>query len=282
MIKFSNGHSFRFCCASGALGFDGSGWWFEKPWKVLGLLDPSKFTIITKTLTYFPRTGNLKMWCPWRCIRKTKNGFVNSVGLTNPGYRYWINNTYERTKKRKIIVSLAPQTRTEATEMANDFNKLDIVGIELNLNCPNNTNHDDRFLCDITEHFVKNSKHPVIAKIGYGQHVKICKQLEGKVEAFDLINSVPWKIMFPNEKSPLAKYNIGDGGVSGKDIIGISRHVLSEIRDITRTPIISGGGIYSQDEAITRFKMGADAISFGTLFLKRPWLPNQIIRDMQW
>ena len=31
MIKLSNNHSFDFVVASGALGFTGKGWWWEKP-----------------------------------------------------------------------------------------------------------------------------------------------------------------------------------------------------------------------------------------------------------
>ena len=79
MIELNNGHKMDFVVASGALGFDGRGWWFEQPWRWLGILRPQEFTIITKTLTRFRREGNLKMWHPWTCVRPVKGGWVNAV-----------------------------------------------------------------------------------------------------------------------------------------------------------------------------------------------------------
>ena len=69
MLTLSNGHSFTFMAASGALAFDGEGWPWEQPLRCLGLLDPSLFTIVTKTLTRHPRKGNLRWYNPFRVVR---------------------------------------------------------------------------------------------------------------------------------------------------------------------------------------------------------------------
>ena len=60
MIRLSNGREFEYMAASGALAYDGRGWWWEWPLRWCGLLDPSLFTIVTKTLTRHPRRGNLR------------------------------------------------------------------------------------------------------------------------------------------------------------------------------------------------------------------------------
>lgn len=277
MIILSNGHKFNFCCASGALGFNGDGWWFEQPFRWLGLLNPSVFTIITKTLTFHAREGNLRMWCPWRCVRIGRDYVVNAVGLTNPGYEWWITHCYPHMSRKgyKTIVSLMPEDVGEATIMAETFNDLDITGIELNLSCPN-VEHENN-LYDIVYAFSEKSKHPVILKLSFDQpYLDICQELEGKVEAFDLINSVPWKIAFPVSDSPLKSYGL-TGGVSGRRIQLYSKIALTLARSKVKTPIISGGGIDSFEEAKERFERGADAVSFGTIFLRKPWLPNQIV-----
>ena len=59
MITLSNGHSFEYMIASGALGFDGKGWIWERPLVWLGLVRPDLFTVVIKTLTRNPRPGSL-------------------------------------------------------------------------------------------------------------------------------------------------------------------------------------------------------------------------------
>lgn len=58
MIELSNGYKLDFLASSGALGYDGKGYWWEQPLRWIKLLDINKFTPITKTLTYAHREGN--------------------------------------------------------------------------------------------------------------------------------------------------------------------------------------------------------------------------------
>jgi dihydroorotate dehydrogenase (NAD+) catalytic subunit len=284
MIKLTNGHKIDFCCASGALGFIGNGYFWEQPFRWFGFLRPEELTVITKTLTYFPRKGNLNYWCPWRCVQPIGGGVVNAVGLTNGGYQWWIDQCYPKIKKLgyKVIVSIAPEKIDEARNMTYDFNQLDsIVGIEINLSCPN-VKQDDQvnYLCEVVDEFVKFSRHPTIVKLGIQlPYVEICRRLEGRVEAFDLINSVPWKTVFPNKKSPLIPYGL-IGAASGKCIKQYAREALREVKKAgIKTPIISGGGIDCYGEVEYRInQLKADAISFGTIFMSQPWLPNSVAK----
>lgn len=279
MITLSNGHQFEFCAASGALGFDGRGWWFEQPWRWLGLLRPEEFTVITKTLTFSPRAGNLKMWCPWRCIRPSiKRGWVNAVGLTNGGITPWM---IYADLKYKTIASIAPNDVNETDLMIKMLNdRRDLVGVELNVSCPN-VDHAENTV-QIAEAAVKQSRHPVIVKLSVDQPwLELVNALDGKVEAFDLINAVAWKTVMGDRRSPLSRYGL-TGGVSGRPIKNLARQVLSEWAAMKfKTPVISGGGIDSYDEVKKRFRMGAAAVSFGTVFISRPWLPNQIVRRIK-
>ncbi|MGH7175067.1 MAG: hypothetical protein ACREGR_01765, partial [Minisyncoccia bacterium] len=71
MLELPNGYKFDFCCAAGALGFDGRGYWWERLMRDLGILwpDDNKTAIILKTLTRHERKGNYDPWRPWRCVR---------------------------------------------------------------------------------------------------------------------------------------------------------------------------------------------------------------------
>lgn len=283
MIKLKNNYKLDFICASGALGWYGEGWWWERPLRWLGFICSEELTVVSKTLTFEPVVGNLRWWCPWRCVRLIKGGAVNAVGLTNPGYRWWIEKIPARIEKKgwKVIPSIMPKTREEAAKMAKAFSKCPIVGIEINLSCPN-VEHDAsvRHAVDIVETVLENTDFPVIVKLGYQDPFKeICLELDGKVDAFDLINAVTWDKVFPGKPSPLKKYNLS-GAVSGSEIVEYARDALAQVKIArVKTPIISGGGIDCEEEIYARRVMGASGYSLGVIFLRKPWLPKKIIRE---
>jgi len=285
MIKLKNGHGLDFLCASGALAWYGEGWWWEKPLRWAGFIRPDELTVIGKTLTFAPRRGNLRMWCPWRCVRLIHGGAVNAVGLTNPGYEWWVENCARKIEKKrwKVIASIMPNNAQEASKMAYALDFCPIVGVEVNVSCPN-VDHDSSIahIREIIEATLACTDHPVIIKLGYTDpFLDICKELDGKVDAFDLINTVSWQEMFPGEPSPLAKYNLV-GGVSGEPIKFYARDALMRVAALKlKTPIISGGGISSSQETYVRFMLGAKAVSLGTVFLRAPWKPKNIIREFR-
>lgn len=281
MIILKNGHSFDFVCASGALAWYGEGWWWEYPLRYLGVIDPTQFTIITKTLTYYPRIGNLKMWCPWRCVRLIKGGVVNAVGLTNPGLEWWFQHIPEPVwqGKWKVIISIMPTTQREAQQMASMLNGAPIVGIELNLSCPNiEHNSDLAYMIYLVQSVKRETKHPIILKLGPADsYLKLCDLLWDTIDAVDLINTVPWHLIHARKPSPLAKYGL-EGGVSGMPIRDTARRILEEVKALNlNIPIIAGGGIYSVEEALMRRSLGADAVSLGTIFMRNPWRARSIM-----
>jgi dihydroorotate dehydrogenase len=289
MIHLPNDYSFDFAVASGALGFDGRGWWWEKPLRWLGLIDPHKFLVITKTLTRHPRHGNLRWWCPWRCVRPTAGGFVNAVGLTNPGLDGWFRRYHRNIVKDNlsVAVSIAPETPCDASWMAwkimsgNSYRLF--KAIELNVSCPNTKQPDE--LVDLVKAMVKAMQPaglPIIVKLGWTQpYLQICKELDGRVAAFDLINTVPWSYMYPDQPSPLAKYGL-EGGLSGEGIGLFAINALGRVIDAgVKTPIISGGGICNIGGVHARFNRGAKAVAFGSVFLRHPTWPNQVVEQFR-
>lgn len=103
MIRFSNGHAFEYMTASGALGFDGKGWPWEQPFRWTGLLKPSLFTSVIKTLTPGPIRGNLQWHNPTRCLRPIPHGVVNAVGLGNPGIDWWCKKIGPSVDSKKSL-----------------------------------------------------------------------------------------------------------------------------------------------------------------------------------
>lgn len=274
-------YEFKFCCASGALGYDGRGYWWDAPYRWLGLLRPEEFTIITKTLTLGQRDGNFRWWKYWETFQaKTYEYTVNAYGLKNPGLGWWLRKHADYLPY-KTIVSICPFTCTEAIYMIKALNNYyyrvsnNIVGIELNISCPN-TEECSNYM-DIIETIVQVSWFPIIIKIGIDHEWQtIQKSFGNKIAGFDAINTVPWSKL-RQDKSPLHPHN---GGISGIPICAASIDKLLEIkRESLKIQVISGGGIYTPEQAALRFRYGANAISFGTLFYFDPSEPNRIISN---
>lgn len=283
MIRLSNGAELEFLVSSGALAFDGRGWFWEWPLRWLGLLDPREFTIVVKSLTLQPRAGNLRWYKPWGCVRLLPGGVLNAVGLTNPGLEWWIRTCYPRMSKEgyRTIVSVYPETKEEAEQIAALLAPLQLIGIELNVSCPNTGESTPQAVEAVARlaSILRTAGHPLIVKLGYEQpYVPIAKRLEGIAEAVHAINSVPWATVYPGKPSPLA--HLGGGGVSGEVIRPFVREAVHNLVQQTALPVIAGGGIYTLQDIEELAALGASAFSFGTLFLRHPTRPNRLVR--QW
>jgi len=124
---------------------------------------------------------------------------------------------------------------------------------------------------------LRESGHPLIVKVGYDQpYVAIAQAVEGVADAIHAINAVPWRLVFGERPSPLAR--LGGGGVSGEPIRPFVREAVQRLRAHTRLPIVAGGGIYTLQDLEELWALGARAFSIGTLFLRAPWQPNRLVR----
>lgn len=287
MIRLSNGHKLEYVVASGALAFDGKGWWWERPLLWLGLIKPELFTVVIKSLTLKPRVGNLRWWKPWTCVRLIKGGAVNKVGLTNPGFDWWCKKVAPKLdfQKVRIIVSLFG-TEAELVEMARKLNEygFNLAGIELNVSCPNSG--DALQTAGAVIGAVKAVKAvcrcPIIIKVSVDQdYLAIARGLKGVAEAISL-NSVPWKTAFPNGgRSPLwpleKKVGGGGGGVSGRPAQKHNWKAVKELADQGALPVIAPSVMEFADLPRVR-KLDASAVHFGTMFLRTPWRPTSIVR----
>ena len=85
MIRLSNGHTFSYIAASGALAYDGSGW----PWGVSITVDGTYGSAALygghKTLTYLPRKGIFGGTRPGVWYAFSNGGAVNAIGPDQPG-----------------------------------------------------------------------------------------------------------------------------------------------------------------------------------------------------
>ena len=282
MLELKNGHNFNIATAAGALAY-GNGWWWERYALIpLGIINPNLFTIITKSLTLYETKGNLKMWCPWRCVRLLPDGSaINAVGMTNIGFNkfYQDNKKYHIEKtKQPIILSLTPYSVQDAITMAFWADSLDIVGIELNLSCPNIDANEHRSKLDIIISMITRSRHPIGIKVEphYPSYLDKQPEIIDYLSWITIGNTIKWSNLYPGEPSPLAKYGL-EGGVSGNQLRPLTILAMKEWLSVhPNSKVMYCGGINSIETAVQAFEYGAKAVQLGTVFLNRPWRTSRI------
>jgi dihydroorotate dehydrogenase len=292
MIPLSNGHDLTYTAASGALGFDGQGWAWEWPLRWAGLLKPELFTVVMRTVTRHPRlypVCNLSWirpltwlpWSPWSCIRFMENdSVVNKVGLYNPGIEWWIENVGPRINFEKYpMVASVSGTTEEVVDMIEMFNYFPFVAIELNLSCPNagDMEKETETIVEGVKACGEVSDHPIILKLSVAQdYIAIARGLVGIVEAISL-NSVPMNIAFPNgEQNPLWRLG-GGGGYSGRGAQKFNWLAVKELSELGLIPVI-GSSVMEHADLRRLKELGADAYSFGSIFMRTPWKPTAIVK----
>jgi len=193
--------------ASGALGFFGEGWPWDKPFIWLDQLKPALFTIVAKTVTYLPRKGNLRWYWPFGCIKFLKGGTLNAVGLRNKGYAWWLRKFRQgKGSKLSLIASIfseADDAPLELACMAFLFNQLSIVGIEINAFCPNTPGgvfKNTKRIIRSCEEVKKVTHYPLLLKLSVVHDIdEILPNIKGIIQGIS-INSVPWRVIFPNRR----------------------------------------------------------------------------------
>ena len=194
-------------------------------------------------------------------LKKTEDGWLNSVGLRNPGI--------EKYNKKNAIVSIAMQDILEwpcfLKIIKQKKQKYNILGIEFNVSCPNHN------ITNITSEIVEEAKTElkyVIIKIPH-------KSPSFLIDEFCNLN--PDIIHVSNAK----KTNVG--ALSGKSLIeqNVSDIVYIKKKFGNNIKIIAGGGIYSYKDLIRYHEEGADYFSLSTSLIN-PFRTHNIIKQSRY
>ena len=171
-------------------------------------------------------------------------GWVNKIGLRNPGLDYAIKNYCKRH-----IVSIAICDEKEIPEILkkipNDMN------IELNVSCPNhkiikNTENNE------LKGFINSEREWCIVKLSpYVDKQLIDDYYDIGFRQFHCSNTIP----------------LGDrGGLSGRFIIPYTAKLIKYLKQKEDVIVIAGGGVRDMKTVQYYRKCGADHISASTVF----------------
>jgi dihydroorotate dehydrogenase len=186
---------------------------------------PGKWGQILKTLRYIPGMG-----------------WVNRIGLRNPGIDYAIN-----TYKKGEIISIAIMEQNEIKQFVNKIPE--DMDIELNVSCPNTDKH---MVNDGLKSFLNPKRDWCIIKLPPHPDGETIDRLYNEgFRQFHASNTLPTKY----------------GGLSGKKLIPYTKSTIHFLRKFYKdTVIIAGGGIYDIKTLEEYKKCDADHFSVSTIF----------------
>lgn len=232
--------------------------------------------ITLKSITPLPREGY-----PFPRTIKYEHGFLNAVGLRNPGIDKGVALVKDFIEKVEIpiIVSLWSDTIEGFEQTVQKIVPLNPSFIELNLSCPHVHTKSGTVMSMQSEQAaeaVKAAKKyakkiPLIAKLtpnvaDIAQVAKECQ--EAGADAICAINTVgPGMVIDIKAKKPV----LGNkkGGVSGPGIKPVAIRCVYDIYEAVKIPIIGMGGVTTWQDAVEMMMAGATLVGVGSaVYLK--------------
>jgi dihydroorotate dehydrogenase (NAD+) catalytic subunit len=253
--------------------------------EMAGVVDFSKLGgIIPKTVTKQPRIGNP----PPRTV-ETPSGMLNAIGLDNDGIDHFFAHhlPYLRTLPTAIVANIAGKNEDEFVAMAEQIGREPgLVGLELNLSCPNVSGGID-FATDpgITRRVVERCRVvcplPLIAKLtpNVTDIAVIAKAAaEGGADAVSLVNTFVGMAIDWIRRSPVLG-NI-TGGLSGPAIKPLALRLVWRVAQNVKIPIIGIGGIATINDVMEFLIAGASAVQLGTVNFYDPTAATRIVEQL--
>ncbi len=249
------------------------------------LFDISKMgALVTKGLTLRPRAGNK----PPR-ICETPAGLLNAVGLQNPGVEAFISDVLPEMLGFgvPVIANIAGSTTDEFVEMARQLSGTGIVGLEINISCPNVKTGGmalgtvPEVAAQVVEAVVKETDLPVIVKLtpNVTNIVELARAVAGAgADALSLINTLVGMVIDVEQRKPVLGNVVG--GLSGPAIRPVGVWAVWQVAQAVDIPIVGMGGICTGQDALEFILAGASAVAVGSAFFNNPMAAVRIITEL--
>ena len=251
---------------------------------------------VTKTVMAAPRSGR-----GTPRMAETPSGMLNSIGLQGPGIEAFaaVDLPWLASVGARVLVSVAGGTPDEFAYVAKTLGSSPgiaaVVGIEVNISCPNVANRGLVFAIDShaaaavvgAVRAVVPAPIPVFAKLSpdVTDLVMIAGACLGAgADGLTLINTTLGMVIDTELMRPhLAGVT---GGLSGPAIRPIAVRAIWQVRSamlhgmLPGAPIIGVGGVRTGRDALELAAAAADAVQVGTATFNDPTAPARVIDEL--
>ncbi|MEI8377557.1 MAG: tRNA-dihydrouridine synthase, partial [bacterium] len=216
----------------------------------------------------------------------------NRIGLENIGIQAFLEEKMPVLQQNKIdfILNIAGNSIDDYIELAKIAQSNDIKAIELNVSCPNvksgciefGVNKDS--LYELVSKVRNEYKNCLIVKLSpnvtSAEEIALAAQNAGAdaISAINTVRGMGIKLEFANGKF---KKNTVAGGLSGKCIKPVALSFVDRIHKVVSIPIIAMGGIYSLEDVLEFFSVGAKAVQIGTANFTHPDISEILVQDIE-
>ena len=223
--------------------------------------------VVTKSISIDPREGYRNP----TVVAVAEESYLNAVGLANPGADAF-SKEIEYNVNVPLIVSLVGSDSNDFPPIIKKFDRLNILGYEINLSCPHVAKLGTEVGDDpkMVEQIVKTAKSithkPLIVKVGIGNSdvVNIAKVAKDSgADAVTAINTIRAMVINVEDGIPILSNRVG--GLSGRSIKPIGVRCVYEIFKKIEIPVIGCGGIFTWEDAVEYILAGASAIQLGSV-----------------
>jgi len=251
---------------------------------------------VTKTVLADPRSGS-----GTPRMAETPSGMLNSIGLQGPGVGDFARGdlVWLKSVGARVLVSIAGNTAGEFATVAAVLAQSPafdaVVGVEVNISCPNVANRGQVFACDplasakVIALVRQELPHgvPVFAKLSADvtDIVQIARAVVvAGADGLTMINTLLAMVIDTELLRP--QVAAVTGGLSGPAIRPVAVRAIWQVRAamiegrIPTVPIIGVGGVRTGDDAVQLVAAGASAIQVGTATFNDPTAPVRVNREL--
>jgi dihydroorotate dehydrogenase (NAD+) catalytic subunit len=252
---------------------------------------------VTKTVMAQPRSGR-----GTPRMAETASGMLNSIGLQGPGIDAFVEKdlAWLQSVGARVLVSIAGTTAEEfgavAERLAASPSFGAVVGVEVNISCPNVANRGLVFACDAlsSERVVRLVRErlpegtPMFAKLtpDVTDIVTIAHAaLKAGADGLTMINTLLGMVIDTDLVRPqLAGVT---GGLSGPAVRPVAVRALWQVTAAMRegrlpsAPLIGVGGVRTGRDALELVAAGACAVQVGTATFNDPCAPRRVLDELE-
>lgn len=245
--------------ASGIMGETGG--------SLLAMAKGGAGALVTKSIGSVPRQGHKNP-----TLVELEYGYMNAMGLPNPGIEAFNEEMYEASKAGiPIVGSVFGSSAEEFASLARRMQEYGAEAVELNLSCPHAKGYGMEMGVDpdVVANIIKEVKQavviPVFAKLTPNTHrlIEVAKAAEeAGVDAIVAINTLKAMKIDVDARQPVLSNRYG--GLSGPAVRGVGVRCVYELYEALKVPVIGVGGIEDWRSALEYMMAGAVAVQIGS------------------
>ena len=227
--------------------------------------------VVTKSIGPRPNQGH-----PNPTITGTNCGFLNAMGLPNPGVKEFKKEiNVAKEAGAPVIVSIFGASKEEFAYVASEMEIAGADALELNISCPHAEvvalGQSPKLTFDVVKNVKKRvPKIPIFVKLtpNVTDIVEVAKRAEDAgADAITCINTLRAMVINVETGRPILSNKIG--GLSGPAIKPIAVRCVYEVSSKVNIPVIGCGGITYWEDAVEYMLAGATAVQIGTAIAYR-------------